>query len=536
MSDESFDYIVIGSGSAGAVVAARLTEDPTVRVLVLEAGGPDRHPLQLMPIAFIKVAKHPSFNWAYESEPEPGLNGRRLPIARGKTLGGSSSINASIACRGNPRDYDLWRQQGLQGWSYEDVLPYFKRLERDWRGENAFHGGDGPVGISLMDYPDMLYEPLRDAAMALGIPANEDPNGAVQDGVSRAEATIGDGKRASTARCYLHPAMLRPNLTVETRALTTRIVIAAGRAVGVEYVKNGQVRRVRAGREIVVSAGAYNSPQLLMLSGIGPAEHLREIGIDPLVDLPGVGQNLQEHPNMLNIFGARDKAGLTKFLRLDAATWLAARWFARHDGPFSSNGTAANIFLRSRPELDRPDLQLTCMSVSNTADLWFPWITRPPVYCFNVRIGNLHPQSRGWVKLRSARPDDMPRIRYNMYAVEDDLRVMIDGVRITREIYRQSPQRELVSHEIFPGDAVTSDADLAAAIRENGAHRSHPVGTCSMGIGDAAVVDAELRVRGVEGLRVADASIMPEITTGNTNLPSIMIGEKAADLLRQLAG
>ena len=528
----AFDYIVVGAGSAGAVVASRLSEDADVSVLLLEAGGTDRHPLQLMPIAFQQVLKSPAYNWQFESEPEPGLYGRRLPIPRGKTLGGSSSINASISIRGNPRDYDLWRQQGLVGWGYADVLPYFRRLESHWRGDGPYHGGDGPVRVTPMDHPDMLYEPMRQAAAAAGIPANDDPNGAAQEGISRMEATIGDGRRSSTARAYLYPAMTRRNLTIATGALTSRILVEKGRAVGVEYIAAGKLQRARAEREVVLSAGTYNSPQILMLSGIGPPDHLASVGVTPRHELNGVGQNLSEHPNILNVYGARDDAGLTKFLRWDRAILLVARWFLRHDGPFAGNAAAANVFLRSRPGLERPDVQLTLMTVSNFATLWFPGVTPPPLHCFSTRIGALHPQSRGVVRLRSNDPRDKPRIRFNMFTAEEDLSTMIRGVRACRNIFRQSPLREMIDGEIAPGPDLTTDEGLGDAIRRNAGHRSHPVGTCRMGVDAGAVVDAELRVRGIEGLRVVDASVMPETPSGNTNVPCIMIGEKAADMLR----
>ncbi|MBV8913443.1 MAG: GMC family oxidoreductase N-terminal domain-containing protein, partial [Acetobacteraceae bacterium] len=404
-----FDYIVIGAGSAGAVIASRLSEGRDVSVLLLEAGGRDRHPLQLMPIAFLKVAEHRGFNWRYESEPEPGLNGRRLPIPRGKTLGGTSSINAMICIRGHRRDYDRWREQGLEGWGYDDLLPYFKRLETSWRGEGAFHGGSGPIKVSKVDLPDMLFEPLVAAAQAAGVPVCDDPNGPEQEGISRMEATVGEGRRSSTARAYLYPAMGRPNLTVATGALTRRLLIERGRAAGVEYVRDGRLEQARAEREVVLCGGAYNSPQILMLSGIGPPDHLREVGITPIHDLPEVGQNLAEHPNILNDYKARGTLGLTRHLRMDRAAVLTSRWLLRKDGVFATNGTSANIFLRTAPGLDRPDVQLTCLPVSNTAQLWFPWTTPAPIYAFAVRIGVLHPLSRGWVKLRSADPNEKPR-------------------------------------------------------------------------------------------------------------------------------
>jgi choline dehydrogenase len=300
----------------------------------------------------------------------------------------------------------------------------------------------------------------------------------------------------------------------------------------VEYARAGKPRQARAEREVVLSAGTYNSPQLLMLSGIGPPDHLASLGITPRHDLAGVGQNLSEHPNILNVYAARDQAGLTRHLRFDRAALLVARWLLRHDGPFAGNGAAANVFLRSRGGLERPDVQLTLMSVSNFATLWFPGLTAPPLYCFNTRIGALHPQSRGFVRLRSSDPRDKPRIQLNMFTAAEDLDTMIRGVRACRGIFRRSPLREMIEGEVSPGADVTGDAELADAIRRNAGHRSHPVGTCRMGVDAAAVVDAELRVRGIEGLRVADASIMPETPSGNTNLPCLMIGEKAADMLR----
>jgi choline dehydrogenase len=527
----NFDYIVVGAGSAGAVLAARLTEDKDVSVLLLEAGGRDRHPFQLMPLVFLKVGLSRLYNWHYETEPEPAMNGRRLPIGRGRGLGGSSSINAMIAIRGHRRDYDRIRERGLDGWGYADVLPYFKKLESNWRGATPYHGGDGPIRVTPMEDPEMLYQPLREAAEAMGIPHNDDPNGERQEGISRMEATIGEGRRSSTSRAYLYPAMERPNLTVRTGALTLRVLLEKGRAVGVEYACDGQVRQARCHREVLLSAGSYNSPQILMLSGIGPADDLKSMGIAPLHDLP-VGKNLSEHPNYTSMYRLRHSGGLAPALRLDRASASVARWYLRHDGIFAANGAAANIFLRSSESLDRPDMQLTPMTISNTASLWFPGLTPPPVHCFTVRIGVMHPRSRGWVKLRSTDPRDKPRIQFNMYQAPGDMDVMVRAVRKCRELFAQSPLREMIGGEVFPGSERVTDAQLAEAVRKDGLHRSHPVGTCTMGVGKDAVVDAELRVRGMEGLRVIDASVLPEVPGGNTNVPAIMIGEKAADMLR----
>lgn len=528
-----FDYIVIGSGSAGSIVATRLSEDPDVSVLLLEAGRRDDHLFMGMPIAFPKVATNPAYIWPFETDPEPGLNGRQLPILRGKTLGGCSSINAMINVRGSRYDYDLWRQRGLEGWGYRDVLPYFKKLENSWRGPSLYHGTDGPIGNAVVDLPEALYPQLERAAVNAGLPVCTDHHAAEQVGISRVEVTTNEGRRASSARAYLHPAMkTRRNLTVLTKAHTTRILFEGKRAIGVEYLRDGKLEQVRADREVIVSAGTYASPHLLMLSGIGPADDLREVGVDMVQDLPGVGQNLQEHPNLLNIYRMKEKVGLTPHLRLDRATLAVMRWALFGKGPFATAGTMANIFMRTRPELERPDVQIIAMPVHQHAELWFPGITKAPTYAFTARVGILHALSRGWVKLRSSNPLDLPRIRFNMFTERADMDSMINAVKLSRNLFDQSPMRELVAEELLPGKDLKTDAELEQAIRNQAEHRHHAVGTCRMGTDELAVVDAQLRVHGIEGLRVADASIMPEDPSGNTNVPTLMIGEKAADLIK----
>ncbi len=526
------DYLIVGAGSAGCVLANRLSADPAAQVVLIEAGGGDSHPFVRMPIGFLKALQRRELTWGFESEPEPGLNGRRLPVPRGRLLGGSSSINGMFHIRGHRLDFDEWRDRGCTGWGYADVLPYFQRSESNWRGAGPFHGGEGPTQVRAIDTRWLLAEPLREAAVRAGHAVTEDYDGQDQQGFARGDVAIdARGRRSSSARAYLHPVLRRPNLQLRQRAQVRRVLIEQGRAVGVEFVQDGQVQRLRARREVVLCGGAYNSPQLLMLSGIGPADELQRLGIAVQVDLPGVGANLVEHPRMMLQYRASRPVTFTNQLRLDRATLSALRWAVWGSGPFATQICSGTVLLRSDPALARPDIQLLCNPVRLDAGLWFPGLVKPREHSFYITVCQLHAKNRGRVTLRSADPLDAPRIAFNLFSHPDDFAGMRRGLRAAREIYRQLPQSALVAGETIPGAHLQTDAELDAAIREFGGITHHPVGTCAMGIDADAVVDPQLRVRGIAGLRVADASVMPTIPGGNTNAATLMIGEKAADLI-----
>jgi choline dehydrogenase len=528
----TYDYVIVGAGSSGCVLAARLTEDKDVKVLLLEAGGKDDHPLVKMPLGFLKAMLNPEFNWGYMSEPEAHLGGRRLMLPRGRLLGGSSSINGMFYMRGHPTDYDTWRQMGCEGWGYADVLPYFKRMETSWRGEGKYHGGSGPLHVVPIDTRKLLHQPLMETAPLAGYAVSDDLGGAQPEGFAKGEVTIDPkGRRASTSRAYLRPAMSRPNLTVETHALTSRVLIEHGRAVGVEYSRAGQRVQARAAREVILAGGTYNSPQLLMLSGIGPADELRAHGIHPVVDLPGVGRNLSEHPCVMLQFAARSPVTFLRELRYDRAALSTAQWYLFGTGPFATQINSCNVVIRTAPQLEAPDVQLMCNPVRMDADLWFPGVTKMLEHHFQVGVVVLHPHSRGRVTLRSASPIDPPKIFMDIMKDPVEFETMRRGIREARRIYRTGPQGELTGKEITPGPEVDSDAALDEFIRSACSVTQHPVGTCSMGMGAEAVVDPQLKVIGIEGLRVADASVMPTVPGANTNASAIMVGEKASDLI-----
>ncbi|MEC9340341.1 MAG: GMC family oxidoreductase N-terminal domain-containing protein [Pseudomonadota bacterium] len=528
---EEFDYIVVGAGSAGCVLANRLSASPGNRVLLLEAGGPDNRLAMRMPLAMMSLVLDPTVNWPFETQPEPHCNNRRMPIPRGRVLGGSSTINAMLYARGHPGDYDEWRDMGLPGWGYADVLPYFKRSESFWAGASHYHGGDGEMAVSPVERTAAFYELFAEAARQAGFPRSDDHNGARPEGISPTQVTIDRGRRASSARAFIHPVRSRSNLTVRTGALVHRIEVKGGAAEAVVYEQRDALHTVRALREVVLCGGTYNSAQLLLLSGIGPADELRAVGVTPVADSPEVGKNLQEHVNAVVTARLTQPLSLDPMLRFDRMVGSVLRWLFTGRGAAASMPFGALGFIRTQPDSERPDVELIPSPIGPEARLWFPGLRKPLGHQISCRVAVLHPRSRGEVTLQSADPKAAPRIAWNLLAVPRDLQTLRDGVRAVRSIYRQAPLRDAVGGEVTPGDDVVSDARLDDWLRQNCWTAAHPAGTCRMGSDPRAVVDGNLRVNGVARLRVADCSIMPRVTGCNTNAPSIMIGEKAADLL-----
>ena len=521
------DYVIVGAGSAGCALASRLSEDRANRVVVIEAGGRGRHRDVVIPIAFGNQFRT-RLDWDLCTEPEPGCDGRSLYVPRGKGLGGSSSMNAMLYVRGRPLDYDLWEERGAAGWGWEGVFPYFLRSENNERGASAHHAVGGPLNVADQRSPRKLTGRFLAAAEAAGIPLVDDCNGPVQDGATIAQVTQRNGRRWSAGDAYMCPAMRRPNVDVVTRALVEAVELEGDRATAVRYRdRRGRPQVVSAAREIILSAGTIGSPQLLMLSGIGPAEHLREHGIDVAVDLPGVGANLQDHP--FNIFAYEVEDGSLADAQHPKAL---AEWLMRRSGPLTSTVAEAFAFVRSRPGLPAADLQLhfapTYFVEHGASGFEGHAITLCPTL--------ISPRARGRLSLRSADPADKPRILTNSLTDDQDVAALIAGARTAREIAASGPLAEVIRRELEPGPDVEADGELEADLRRRAELLYHPVGTCAMGDGQDAVLDAELRVRGVENLRVADASVMPVIPGGNTNAPSIMVGERAADLVRGLIG
>jgi choline dehydrogenase len=529
----SYDYIIVGAGAAGCVLANRLSEDPEARVLLVEAGGSDDKLMIRMPLGMMRAFRDPSLTWGYLSEPEPQLNGRKLPVPRGRVLGGSSSINGMFFMRGHSADFDGWRDLGCEGWSYAHVLPYFKKLESSWRGAVPYHGTSGPMPVAANATTRLLHEPLMQTAAAAGYWTSDDIHGRVEEGFARPELTMdARGRRASAARAYLRPALHRPNLEVMQGAQTTRVLVERGRAVGIEVLRGNEVRAVYAEREVILCGGTYNSAQLLLLSGFGPADALRALGIRARVDLPGVGANLSEHVRAGLQFATREPVTFLRELRADRVAFSVLRWMMFGTGAFAAQVSSCNVVIRTDDRLSQPDIQLMCNPVRMDAKVWWPFISRKLQHLLTVDAVVLHPKSRGRVSLRSADPLAKPRIEFNCLAEAEDLATLRRGLRAARHVYGTKPQAELIEREVFPGVDVNSDADLDAFIRANAGVTQHPVGTCSMAPGPGRVVDSDLKVQGVDALRVADASVMPTVPGGNTYGAVLMIAERAADLIR----
>ena len=514
-----YDYVIVGAGSAGCVLAARLSEDPDLSVLLIEAGPPDTIENIHVPVAFPALFRT-QVDWDYSTTAEPFVDRRRIYLPRGKTLGGSSSINAMVYIRGNRADYDGWRDQGCDGWGYDDLLPYFKRAEDNERGASALHGAGGPLSVSEDRAPNPITDAFLEACAQAGLPANEDFNGAEQDGFGRYQRTQREGRRCSAAVAYLHPAMDRPNLTVETYMQVHRVIFEGERAVGVQGARLGELHELRAEREVIVCGGTYNSPHLLMLSGVGPAELLSMLQIPVVADLPSVGQNLQDHPASGATWAHDEPVSLLNPLTEEN---LAA-FVGEGRGPLTSNIAEAGGFIRSGAALHAPDIQFHAAPVM--------YVDEPVLeHGFGVAPCVLTPAARGYVLPLTPDPTAKPHILHNYLAEESDMARMVEGMRVTLEIVRQPALAKYTTRPHYV-PASDSEEDLRAHIRQQTFTLYHPVGTCRMGADADAVVDTNLRVRGLEGLRVVDASVMPTVPRGNTNAPTIAIAERAADLIK----
>ena len=522
-----FDFIIIGAGSAGCVLANRLSAQPGNRVLLLEAGGSDRNPIIHVPLVAGAMYTWKRVNWGYDTEPVPAFDGRRMHWPRGKVLGGSSAINGMVYIRGNARDYDTWRQLGCTGWSWDDVLPYFKRSERHLERDGDYHGNDGPMVVTRGRGRHPLYDAFLAAADSLGYPRTDDFNGAMQEGFGLHDFTIHRGRRQSTATAFLKPARRRPNLTIVDRAQATRILFEGRRAVGVEYERFGERQVARASREVLVSGGAVNSPALLQVSGIGPAGLLRTHGIPVVADISGVGENLQDHLGFSVQYKCTQPITLYSLFRPDRAALAVLQAILFGTGPAASIPLEGSGYIRSRPELEIPDIKCSIvpgLSLETTQ-------AGQRGHGFQATVHQLRPDSRGHIRIRSANPLDKPAIQPNYLSAPNDVRTLRDALKIMRRLLDSDAFKAYRGAPISPGADVRSDDEIDAWIRREARTVFHPVGTCKMGVDADAVVDPELWVRGIAGLRVVDASVMPRIVGGNTSAPTIMIAEKAADMI-----
>lgn len=529
--DEEYDVIVAGAGSAGCVVASRLTEDPSVTLCLIEAGKRDRNPWIHVPLGFGKVVPNPRLNWGYLTEPEPGLNGRQITWPRGKVLGGSGSINGLVFLRGAPSDFDEWERLGAKGWSYKDVLPYFKRSENNVDGADAWRGQGGPMTISSIKEPSVPARAFVEAAQRLQIPRNSDFNGEKIEGVGFVQLNVRNGRRVSTAVGYLKPNLSRQNLRLMTETHVCRVLLDGRRAVGLEVEQYGRIKRIRARRQVIVSGGSINSPVLLLASGIGPAAELKAMGIEPRHDLPGVGKDLQDHLMVRMVFKSKIKGTLNEVMQspIQQAAMLW-QYLTQRSGQLAVGATEATMFVKSRPSEAVPDLQFQCINFS-TEGAFKVGLHAFPGFMFNFCI--CRPYSRGEIKLRDREGRDPPRIHANYMTHDEDWRMMLDGWELAKQIRNTEPFRDLIESQHLPGPDVQTPDDFKEYVRNNASTVYHPCATCRMGVDERAVTTPELAVRGIDGLSVIDASVMPMVPSSNIHPATIMVAEKGAEHVRK---